>query len=181
MSAEQNKASVSLTEGLIAVENDRSTVELTPGKQIMDITSTDNLSAKIEDIPYKLFVESDRYQLDFNKEKRATIRLSIQLGDVVSGNNIKRSAPLYLKSNYQNVRFPEDVTLNEEGFVRVPIEILAPTAEAALDGHITVWAVMDDNKSIDVGEGNILIKVKEGKKNRRFRIDAKSGKVIQGQ
>ena len=98
---------------------------------------SDDLSKKIEDIPYKLFIQSDKQNLDFSSSKMEKVHIGIQVSEMKSGQNIKRSGPLYFKSDYPNIRFPEKVMLNADGFVRVPITVIAPRSkDKDFDGKI---------------------------------------------
>ncbi|MBF0238278.1 MAG: FecR domain-containing protein [SAR324 cluster bacterium] len=178
VSTNETASSIALTEGLISVDNKNSSIELVPGKRVVSISSTDDLSKKIEDIPYKLFITADSYDVDFTKTQQSTIRLSIQLGNVQTGQNLGRSGKLYLRSNYPNIQFPENVELDASGFVRFPIEINSPRyQDQEFDGNVTIWAVPDDAKADDIGEGSILIKIKSASKTRHYHIDGNTGEI----
>ena len=175
----KNDATISLTSGLISVKNDTSMVDLTPGKRLKGITKTDHLPNKVEDIPYKLFLKSSNYELDFKGKSKESIRLTIQMSNVSDGSNIKRSGPIYFKSDYDQVRFPAKVMLDDQGFARIPININAPRAnDNKFKGKIIIWAVMDGSGFDDIGEGTILLKVKGKQKKRRIRFDPNSGDII---
>ncbi|MGK5092658.1 FecR family protein [Deltaproteobacteria bacterium TL4] len=179
ISEAEDKASVALAEGKISVKNATSEVELIPGKRIKEFSKTDQLAEKIEDIPYKLFINSETYQLDFKEGDSKKFRLDIQIGEVANKKNLKRAGAIYLKSNYNGVRFPSDVKLDADGFTRVPIEIDPPRKDDdEFDGSILIWAVMDDTQSDDVGEGTLLIKTKSQQAKQNIRFDANSGDMI---
>lgn len=175
-------ANVSLTEGLITVKNDTSEIELLPGKRIKNFSKRDQLSEKVEDIPSKLFMKTENYQLDFKSTAWQTVRISIQMGNVASGKYVKRPGNVYLRSDYYNVRFPSDVKLDSEGFIRIPVKIGPPrTKDKEFDGKVIIWAVMDEADMDDVGAGNLTLKVKTPGKRRHFQLDADSGDIIPGQ
>ena len=156
--AERNDhAQVSLTEGAIDVSNDKGTLALTPGKQLTTFSRKDDLAGKVQDIPLKLTLKADVDKLTFDKGQAAQAKVIIQLVDVKRGENAARSGPIYLRSNYDRVNFPAQVTLDDKGYARMTLTFDAPQpSDAALEGNIYVWAVMDRESDADVGEGRLL-------------------------
>lgn len=172
-----NKSRVALTEGLVSVSNDRTEVNLTPGKRLTDFTRTDNLKKKITTIPFKVDVKSNKRKLSFSSTTPEEAFLTLQLIDIKTGKQINRSGRIYLRSNYQRVIYPKSASLNQRGFARVPISFAPPeSSDENLDGNIYVWALMDEESADDTAEGRILFTfpVKAGKD--KIRIDSQSGK-----
>lgn len=64
-----NKARVALTEGLIDVGNERKTIELEPGKRLTDFSRVDDIATKVEAIPYKLDLKSEKRKLSFGSNQ----------------------------------------------------------------------------------------------------------------
>lgn len=173
------KATISVTEGVVSVDNSVSSVNVQSGKWIKDFSDSDDLKEKVEDIPHKLHLKTENYYLDLNKNKKEIVRLSIQMIDLKKGGNIQRSGPLLLTSNYYNTILPENIRLDANGFTRVPIDILPPaTGDQDFDGKIIIRALMDGATFSDVGEGSILLKVEIPGKTRKYIIDANDGNVI---
>lgn len=171
-----NRARVALTEGLIDVSNDRGTVELQPGKRLTDFTRRDDLTQKIEDIPYKLDVRSESRDLAFDGNRPAEAFLTIQLTDIKSGANVARAGPLYLRSNYDGITYPQAPVLDERGFARVPLIFAPPDAsDADLDGNIYVWALLDQEEADDTVEGRYLFRFQLPPSTERFEIEAETG------
>ncbi len=171
-----NRARVAVTEGLVEVSNDRSTIDLPAGKRLTDFNRRDNLEDKIEDIPFKLDVRSETRELDFNQNRPAEAFVTIQLIDIKSGSNISRSGPLYLRSNYDRITYPQAPTLDERGFARVPLIFAPPdTSHSDLDGNIYLWAVLDQEEADDTVEGRYLFRFRLPPSQERFEIEAETG------
>lgn len=170
-------ARVSLTEGLIDVKNDRTTVELVPGKRLTDFTSTDDLDKKIADIPYTLEMKSEKKKLTFPGNSPEEVFITIQMVDIKSGGNVSRNGKLYLRSNYDRISYPKTANLDNRGFTRVGIKVHPPeTSDAELRGNVYVWAVVDQENADDTKEGTILIKIPVPQGKERVKVDAKTGK-----
>jgi len=171
-----DRARVAVTEGLVEVKNDRTTVDLAAGKRLPEFSRTDDLPTKVQDIPYKLDVKSETRELNFEGNRPAEAFLSIQLIDVKSGSNVARSGPVYLRSNYDRITYPQAPVLDQRGGLRVPIVFAPPDAtHAALDGNIYVWAVLDSEDSDDTGEGRYLFKFKLPPSQERIEIESETG------
>ncbi|MDH4120703.1 MAG: FecR family protein [Deltaproteobacteria bacterium] len=170
------KTSVALTEGEVEVKNGRDSVTLKPGNQVKGVAANDRLSSKVEPIPFKLDVKSEKRDLDFAQGNAEEAFVVIQLVNVKSGTNVTRSGPVYLRSNYDRASFPGQVVLNEQGFARVAVRFGTPeAAHEDLKGTIYVWAVMDREDDTDIGEGVVMFRFKTPGDKSRLRIDANSG------
>ena len=169
-------ARVALTEGLIDVSNDRTTIELKPGFRLTDFTKRDDLAQKIEPIPFKVDVKSETRELVFEQNRPSEIFITLQLIDIKSGANVARSGPIYLRSNYDNITYPQAPALDQRGFTRVPLIFGVPNAShAELDGSIYVWALIDNEEADDTAEGRILFRFQAPSVEDRIRIESETG------
>ena len=171
-----DRARVAVTEGIVEVKNDRTSVDLTAGKRLPDFTRTDDLPTKVQDIPYKLDMKSETRELNFEGSRPAEAFVSIQLIDLKSGGNVARSGPIYLRSNYDRISYPQAPQLDARGFARVPLIFAPPDAShAGLEGNIYVWAVLDAENADDTGEGRYLFKFTMPPSTERFEIESETG------
>lgn len=172
------KARVALTEGLIDVSNDREKVELRPGKRLTEFTSSDTLADKIEDIPLQLDMKSQKRKLEFRNKQNEEVFVSIQLVNIKTGRTIRRSGPVYLRSNYDKITYPSSAVLDARGFVRVAVQFAPPeAADAKLNGNVFLWAVMDQEDADDVSEGRLKFTIPVPAGADRFRIPSDTGEV----
>ena len=173
----EGNARVALTEGLVEVSNARDRIDLQPGKRMTEFTRTDALADKVQDIPYKLNLTSEKKKLGFSNNRSEEVYVSIQLINIKTGEAVRRSGPIYLRSNYDRINYPQVAQLDERGFARVALTFDPPEAsDSSLNGNVYVWGVMDSEESDDTSEGRILftIPIPEGKE--RVRIESKTGK-----
>lgn len=169
-------ARVALTEGLIDVSNDRTQVELQPGKRLTEFARTDDLATKVADIPYQLDLTTEQRELSFPNGRPEEVNLTIQLVDIKSGNAVARSGLLYLRSNYERIAYPATAALDERGFARVRIELQPPEpADADLNGNVYVWAVIDQADADDTKEGRVLLKIPVPAGEAKVKVDARTG------
>ena len=172
------QARVALTEGLIAVSNDREQIDLQPGQRLPNFTRTDTLADKVQAIPYKLNLRSDQRKLEFRNNQPEEVFISIQLVDIKSGGPVTRSGPVYLRSNYDKIEYPSQASLDQRGFARVAIKVLPPEpADADLNGNVYVWAVMDQEQADDTAEGRILFNIPIPSSQERIRAESKTGET----
>lgn len=173
------EATVSVVEGAVSVENAVSSIVLQAGQQLQPFRKSDHLKEKIMEIPYRLSLISEKYQLGWEDLQEGLFRIQIQMLDILHGNNIKRAGRVYLQSNYYNLALPEDVRLDHNGFARIPVKIQPPYAgDHQFDGKIIIWAVMDGANYNNVGEGSVLINMKMPSKRRHIQVDADSGRIV---
>lgn len=172
-------ARVSVAEGEISVGNETSSIILGAGKRLDSFGKTENLSDKVQDIPYRLAFSADEYQIDFNEGAEKTVRLNIQMQDVVNAKNIGRAGRVFFQSNYKNIKFPNYVSLNSKGFARFPVTIEPPHMDDNdFNGKIVIWAIMDGASYDNIGAGNLFMSVKVPNKRRQIRINADTGSII---
>jgi FecR protein len=170
------QARVALTEGLIAVNNDRESVELQPGQRLPNFTRTDSLADKVQTIPFKLDLRSDQKKLEFRNNQPEEVFISIQIVDIKSSNPVRRAGPVYLRSNYDKIEYPSQAILDERGFARVAIKVMPPEAsDSELNGNVYVWALLDQEQADDTAEGRILFTIPIPSGQERIRIESKTG------
>jgi hypothetical protein len=171
-----DQARVALTEGLISVANQREEVELQPGQRLPNFTRSDTLADKIQAIPYKLDLRSDQKKLEFRGGQPVDVSINIQLVDIKSGNPVRRSGPIYLRSNYDKIDYPARASLDERGFARVTIRVKPPEpADAELNGNVYVWALLDQEQADDTAEGRILFTLPTPPGKEHIRVESKTG------
>jgi len=175
---ENNKGRVAITEGLIDVSNDAKTVELEAGKRLTEFTRGDDLTQKIQPIPYKVDVKADKRQLTFEKNQPEAVFVNLQMINVSTGREVARSAKIYFRSNYDRVSFPARAQLDERGSVRVLLNFAPPEpSDAALNGSVFVWAIVDQEDADDTGEGRVLFSIPVPAGKDRIRIEADKGET----
>lgn len=173
---ENNKARVALTEGLIDVSNERKTIELEPGKRLTSFTRVDDLAQKVEAIPYKLEMRSEKRRLTFSGNQPEEVFITLQLTNITTGREVPRAATIYFRSNYEKITYPPVARLDQRGFARVPLTFAPPeAADAQLSGNVYVWAVIDSPDADDTGEGRILFNIPVPKGEERIKIEADKG------
>jgi hypothetical protein len=173
---QDNTARVALTEGLIEVSNERKTVELEPGKRLVNFTRVDDLSLKIEPIPFKLEMRSEKRKLAFAGNQPEEVFVTLQLTNVTTGREVPRAATIYFRSNYDKITYPPMAKLDQRGFARVPLTVAPPeAADAQLNGNVYVWAVIDQADADDTGEGRILFNIPVSAGEEHIKIDAEKG------
>ena len=176
-----DKSRVALTEGLVEVSNNRGAVNLTPGKRLDNFTRTDDLRKKVQDIPYKIDIKSDKQNLKFSRDKAEEVFVTLQMVDIKKGSEVRRAGKVYFRSNYDRIVYPPEANLNQRGFARVPLKILPPeTTDDKLDGNIYVWALIDEETADDTAEGRILFTfpVKTGKEKIQVEADSGEGRKV---
>lgn len=172
------RARVALTEGLIDVNNDREKVELQPGKRLTDFSRTESLADKIQDIPLTLDMKSEKRKLEFSGNRSEEVFISIQLVNIKSGAPIRRSGPVYLRSNYDKITYPARAVLDERGFARVALRMAPPEAsDSKLNGSVYVWAVMDQEDADDTKEGRLLFSIPVPSGADRIRAQSETGET----
>ncbi len=175
----EESATIAVAEGALAVENGTSSVILESGKRLAAFTNEDQLEDKLEDIPYRLVMAPEKFHMDFRNSNEETVRIGIQMIDIMKGSNIKKPGRVYLQSNYYNTFFPNSVALDSSGFTRIPVVIRSPNLDDdTFDGKVIIWAVMDDPTYDDVGDGSIMLTIKMPGKRKYMRVDADSGTII---
>ena len=170
------QARVAITEGLIEVSNDRDKVDLQAGQRLPNFTRTDTLADKVEDIPFKIDLKSDKRDLEFPGNQPEEVFITVQLIDIKSGRPVRRSGPLYLRSNYDKIDYPTVANLDARGFARVALRIAPPEpADSDLNGNVFVWALLDQEDADDTAEGRILFTIPIPEGQERIRVESETG------
>ena len=172
-------AGVILTEGSVRVKNETSSVVLQAGQRLLPFNKLDDLQEKIGEIPMRLSVVSEKYQLGVVDMQIGVFWLEMQWTDLLRGNNVKRPARVYLQSNYYNLEWPQSVRLNHNGFARIPIQVKPPyLGDNQFNGQIVIRAVMDGVRYENVGEGNVLINMQLPRRRIEIQVNADSGNIL---
>lgn len=170
------QARVALTEGAVEVSNTRSRIDLLPGQRLTNFNRTDDLAKKVEDIPFKLDLKSEKRALTFAGNRPEEVFVTIQLINLKSGGQVHRAGPIYFRSNYGKITYPRGAGLDQRGFLRAPLIFAPPEAsDADLNGNIFVWAVLDQEEADDTGEGRILFTIPVPGGTDRIRIESQTG------
>lgn len=170
------KGRVALTEGRVEVRNERSKVDLVPGKRLPDFSATEDLTKIVQDIPLKVDVKSEKRKLEFANNQPEEVFVTLQLINIKSGAEVHRAGKVYFRSDYGRITYPPVSNLNQRGFARLPLVIAPPSpSDDKLDGNVYVWAVIDEETADDTAEGKILftIPVRGGKE--RIRVESNTG------
>jgi len=176
-SQRDDKLTVSLSSGNVSVRNDDELVDLKAGQMIIDARKRGSLNDKVQRLPYRIVIEPRRNEI---KQPTATEKVefvfSLQLMDLKTNQNLHRSGVIHLVSDLDKIEFPDEVKLNNRGFARVTAKISALEPKDLLSDYAEILAVMDSEKSLDVGAGRTVLRFdSKGKKSRTIKIDVKSG------
>ncbi|MBC8220246.1 MAG: FecR domain-containing protein, partial [Proteobacteria bacterium] len=176
ISENNNKATVSLTEGQVEVSTISSKAILNPGQWLTDFDRNTDLTKNVAQTPNLLSLKSPEYELDFRNGKSKQLDFSVQLQNSISGKSVKRSGKVIFESDYKYIRLPKRFLLNEQGFARVVIGLDPPSlTDPEFMGLITIRAFMDGEGFDDVNEGHLVLKVINLGQKRTLLIDPDKG------
>lgn len=174
----RDKSRVALTEGRVEVSNERSKVDLTAGKRLSEFSATEDLATKVQDIPFKVDIKSEKRDLSFPQNQPEEVFVSLQLIDIKTGAEVHRAGKVYFRSNYGRITYPPVANLNQRGFTRVPLVFLPPEpTDDKLDGSVYVWALIDEETADDTVEGKILFSIPVRSAKERIRVESKTGEA----
>ncbi len=145
------KFKISCISGYLKVFNNVSSLKLNSGQRLYQIQKNDFLPQKISPIPNQLKIWIEPTNARFLKDQSLFIDLFLQV--VRSGTDIKirRSGPIFLRSDYYNLILPNSILLNSDGEAKTKIEIKPPDIEdRTFSGSIIFEALMDQNGYDDV-------------------------------
>ncbi len=170
---------VSLSSGLIELENEDEKVELKPGKIVKGITRSGTFKDKIEDLPFRLMMKPDNSKIKIptpgNQEE---IDFTLQVINVKTQQNISRRGDVFFSLRTNKIKFPEKISLNERGYARVTATVDPFQKSDYGDGRIEITAVIEGEQSLDVGTAQTLLTYDVPEKLRKvIRIDANTGQV----
>lgn len=176
ISENNNKATVSLTEGQVEVSNLYSSTTLNPGQWLTDFDRNTDLTQNVTQIPNLLSLKTAEYELDFRNAKAKQLDFSVQLQNSISGKSITRSGQVIFESDYKNIRLPKRFLLNDRGFARVLIGLDPPSlTDPEFKGLITIRAFMDGEGFDDVTEGHLVLKILNLGRKRTLLLDPDKG------
>ena len=167
-----NRATVSLTEGQVEVSNLSSKTLLNPGQWLPDFGRAEDLTEKISPLPNILHLKTFDYELDFRDGKSKQLKFSVQLQHGISAKTVARSGLVVFESDYYRIRLPKRFMLDKKGFARVLVGIDPPRlSEPGFKGLITIRAFMDQDGFDDVAEGSLVLKILNADKKRTLLIN----------
>ena len=170
---------VSLSSGLIELENEDEKMELAPGKMIKGITRSGTFKDKVEELPYRLVMKPDNSRIEIPTEgNTAKIDFTIQVINVKTKQNVSRLGDIFFSLRTDKIEFPDKVSLNERGYARVKAVILPFQKADYGDGQIEITAVTEGENALDIGTAETLLTYEVPEKFRHtIHIDAVSGQV----
>ena len=167
-----NRATVSLTEGQVEVSNLSSKTILNPGQWLPDFGRTEDLTEKVAPLPKILHLKTFDYELDFRDGKSKQLKFSVQLQHGISAKTDARSGLVVFESDYYRIRLPKRFMLDKKGFARVLVGIDPPRlSEPGFKGLITIRAFMDQDGFDDVAEGSLVLKILNADEKRTLLIN----------
>ena len=171
-----NRATVSLTEGQVEVSNLSSKTILNPGQWLPDFGRTEDLTEKVTPLPNILHLKTFDYELDFRDGKSKQLKFSVQLQHGISGKTVARRGLVVFESDYYSIRLPKRFMLDKKGFARVLVGIDPPRlTDPGFKGLITIRAFMDQDGFDDVAEGSLVLKILNAGKKRTLLINPEGG------
>ncbi len=179
LSQKTSSLNVSLSTGLVELENEDEKIDLQPGKMIKGITKRGSFKNKIEDIPYQILIKPDNKKISIpTKGNENAISFTLQIIDVKSKLNIPKAARVLITVPSDKIEFPEIIRLNSRGYKRISA-IVKPFQKADFGtGRIEVTAVAEDQRNMDIGTGQTVLTYDIPTKDPRvLRIDANSGTI----
>ena len=167
-----NRATVSLTEGQVEISNLTSRTILNPGQWLNDFSRTEDLTKKVSPMPNILHIKTFDYELDFRDGKSKELKFSVQLQHDISGKSVARSGIVMFESDYYSIHLPKSFMLDKKGFARVLVGIDPPRLiDPEFNGLITVRAFLDQEGFDDVAEGSLVLKILNAGKKRTLLIN----------
>lgn len=179
MSQKRSALNVTLSTGLVELENEDEKIDLPPGKMIKGITKRGSFKDKIEDIPYRILIKPDNKKITVpTKGNQNIISFTLQIINIKSQLNVPKPARVLVTVASDKIEFPESIRLNSRGYKRISA-IVKPFQKADYgNGRIEVTAVVEDQRNMDIGTGQTVLTYDIPKKNPRIlRIDANSGTI----
>jgi len=168
-----NKATVSLTEGQVEVSNLSSSTIMNAGQWMPEFGRTDDLSKIVVPIPNLLNLKTNEYEFDFRNGNSIQLEFSVQ---IQNSKIVKRKGLVIFESDYNRIRLPKRFMLDANGYARVLVGIDPPRIDdKKFRGLITIRAFMDNDGFDDVAEGNLVLKIRNSGKIRTLIIDPDKG------
>ncbi len=178
--AQQSGAlNVTLSTGLVVLENEDEKIDLMPGKMIAGITKKGSFRDKIQDIPYRILIKPDSKKISIpTKGNESIVSFTLQIIDVNSKLNVPKAARVLITVPSDKIEFPESIRLNSRGYKRINATI-KPFKKADFGtGRLEVTVVAEGQRNMDIGTGQTVLTYDIPRKNPRImRIDANSGTI----
>jgi FecR protein len=170
---------VSLSTGLIELENEDEKIVLAPGKMVTGITRSGSFKDKVQDLPFRLMMKPDNSRIQIptpgNQEK---IDFTLQVINVKTRENVSRLGEIFFSLRTNKINFPASVKLNDRGYARVTATIKPFQKSDYGDGRIEITAVAEGESALDIGTAQTLLTYEIPQKYRKtIRIDANTGQV----
>lgn len=178
-SERNGKLDVSLSTGVVELENEDEKITLAPGKMVKGITQSGSFKNKIEDLPYRLMIEPDNKHIKLptqgNTEK---IDFTLQIINTKTKQNVARSGIVFFSFKSDKMLFPGNIQLNDRGYARVSATVKPFQKGDYGNGRLEIVAVAEGENFMDVGTGQTILTFDVPKKFRKtIQIDATSGEV----
>lgn len=180
-SERNGRFSASLSSGKISVENEDSSIFLSPGKQVSNVSKSGDLKEKVTLIPYKIRIAPGKTKINIptgNKAKK--LFFTLQLVNAKTNANIGKTGSVYINVNHDKVVFPDQIKLNARGYARVQAKVLPFLKQEYGNGKLEINAIMEGENYLNVGTGVSLLTYDIPKSLKKsIKIDVKSGILSQ--
>ena len=179
MSQGNDKLDLSLSSGLISVQNEDEEMDLKPGNRIQNLSRKGSISEKVSPLPYRLTISPDRSKFNVPVPGRTTeIELTLQMIDVKTGRNVARTGEVYISVEIDKIVFPEVIKLNDRGYARLKAVVKPFQTADYREGQVEILAVMDGIEFIDVGSGMAVLTYDiPPQAAKTIRVDLKTGEL----
>lgn len=178
-SQRDGKLDVSLSSGIIELENEDEKIQLQAGKMVNGITRTGSLQNKVQDLPYRLEMKPDSSEIEIPTEGNVnSIDFTIQIVNVKTRQNVNRSGEVFFSLRTDKIEFPQNVYLNSRGYARVTAKIKPFQKGDYEDGKLEITAVTEGEQNMDIGSAQSILTYRIPQKfQRTISIDAGSGQI----
>lgn len=174
-----DELNVSLSTGLVELENEDEKINLQAGKMIQGITKKGSFKDKIKDIPFRILITPDRKKLEIPTAGNVgEISFTLQVIDVKSKLNVSQAPRVLVTVPSDKIEFPESIRLNSRGYSRITAVIKPFQKVDYGTGRIEVTAVAEDERYMNIGSGQSVLTFDiPQKKSKVLHIDANSGAI----
>ncbi|PCI30296.1 MAG: hypothetical protein COB67_02135 [SAR324 cluster bacterium] len=175
------KLDISLSAGLISIENEDEKILLQPGQRVQGMTREGNIQEKVGNLPYRVLIKPDNTHIQLPKAgQEKEMFFTLQIIENKTQKNIYRSGAVYLSLELDKIVFDEYVSLNQRGYARIRAKIKPFQKADYKNGQVQIFAVMDGEEFMDVGAGQTVLTYDIPKTmSRTIRINVDSGEVTQ--
>jgi len=150
---------IAVSSGTAKVFNKGSSVKLIAGQLLFQVREKDFLPQIVSLIPNQLKLQIEPSAPSFKSNGPLKLDMHFQIVRYGTNRSVDRSGPIFLKSNYYNLKMPDTILLNKNGKTNISIEVAPPRPnDRTFEGTVSFHAIMDQKSFHDVRDG--LIKVK---------------------